>query len=100
MLVISISYPSSETKITLSKSDVLTALMFVWDVNWFICLAKPDKSSESTLAVIETLSVLLPFKLKLNVPLPDLLKGPRAKIVLADATTPVPTKFSLSLFAV
>ena len=40
------------------------------------------------------------FKLKLNVPLPDLLKGPRAKIVFADATTPVPTKFSLSLFAV
>ena len=39
------------------------------------------------------------FKLKLNVPLPDLLKGPRAKIVLAEATTPVPTKFSLSFFA-
>ena len=85
---------------TLSKSDVLTALMFVWDVNWFICLAKLDKSSLSTLAVIDTSSELLPFKSKLNVPLTDLLKGPIAKIVLADATTPVPNKFSLSLFAV
>ena len=73
--------------------------MLVWDVNWFICLAKPDKSSESTLAVIETLSVLLPFKSKLNVPLPDLLKGPSAKIVLAEATTPVPAKFSLIFYA-
>ena len=95
-----ISYPSFDSIIIWSKSDVLIACKPVCDENWFIALANEDISVESIVADIDTGSVFLPTNFKLMLPLVPFFIGPRSILVFASTDTPVSAKSVFSLLEI
>ena len=101
--VILISYPSSDSIINWSKSDVFIAFNPVWDEYWLITFAKAEISFASIVALIDKGSLFFPVNLKFISPLVPLLNGPRRILVFALTEIPVPDKsvesFSAKYFA-